>query len=105
MSMKSHTDIPLSVRNKVKDRDSIDGVACCIYCGSPYGIEIAHFVPRSKGGMGKETNLACLCRKCHSALDNGADTQKAKDIKETFRYWLMRNYPDWEEEKQIYRKG
>ena len=102
MSMRSHTDIPIRVRKKVLERDSIDERACCIFCGSPY-VQIAHYVPRSKGGIGEETNLACLCVKCHSILDNG-DPKKAAEIREVFRDWLIRNYPNWTEEGQIYRK-
>lgn len=101
--MKKFTDIPLKEREKVKERDSIDGAACCIYCGSPYNIEIAHYVPRSKGGLGKETNLACLCRECHRILDNG-DPEKAKQIKEIFKDKLERAYPNWSEKEQIYRR-
>ena len=103
MSMRENTQIPLKVRKRVMERDSIDDRACCIYCGRPY-VQIAHYVPRSKGGIGKETNLACLCPSCHQTLDNG-DPEKASLIKEVFRDWLIRNYPNWTEEEQIYRKG
>lgn len=101
--MRDYTRISPNVRRKVRERDSIDGAACCIFCGSPYNIEIAHYVPRSQGGVGQETNLACLCSKCHAIMDNGEPT-KAKEIREVFKDWLKRNYPNWSEEGQVYRK-
>lgn len=105
MSMKDYTDISPKERRRVRDRDSIEDTPCCIFCGSPYNIEIAHYVPRSRGGIGQRTNLACLCRSCHATLDNGADNKKADEIREVFKDWLMRNYPNWTEEEQIYRKA
>lgn len=99
------TGISARTRKVVYERDSIDGRPCCIYCGRPYGIELAHYVSRARGGKGVARNLACLCRSCHEALDNGADTQKAKDIKETFRWWLIKNYSDWKEEEQVVNKS
>ena len=104
MGMKQQTDIPFAVRQAVMKRDSLDGAPCCIYCGSPKFIELAHYVPRSRGGMGVESNLACLCHKCHEALDNGSDIRKARDIKMVFKDWMVRCYPGWTEEGQVYRK-
>ena len=104
MTMSEATRISERVRKKVRARDSIDGAPCCIYCGSPYGIQIAHYVPRSQGGMGVESNLACMCVVCHSRLDNGNDPKEAQRIKDTFKWWLEENYPGWTEEDQIYRK-
>ena len=102
--MKEHTDIPKNVRRVVLERDSIDNHPCCIYCGSPRFLEIAHYVPRSRGGMGVPENLAVLCIKCHRELDNGSDTTLSRDIKEVFRDWLVRCYPGWNEEGVTYRK-
>ena len=102
--MKKFTDIRPDVRTTVMQRDSIDGHPCCIYCGSPRYLEIAHYVPRSRGGMGVPENLAVLCTKCHRALDNGSDISLARDIKEVFRFWLAFNYPNWNEEGVTYRK-
>ena len=92
------TDISSKVRRIVLERDSVDGAPCCIYCGAPRGIQIAHFVSRGRGGKGVPENLACLCYRCHAALDNGSDIQKAKDIKAVFRDHLTRLYPGWNEE-------
>ena len=101
--MREITDISRDTRIRVRARDSIEGTPCCIYCGSPRNIELAHFVSRARGGMGKESNLACLCERCHKALDNGADIRLRNDIKEVFEWWLKDNYPGWSEEDQIYK--
>ena len=100
MSMRQATDISLRVRKKVIARDSIDGAPCCIYCGAAGNIQIAHFVPRSRGGIGEETNLACLCPACHGMLDNG----DGRAVREVFRDRLERLYPGWKESEQIYTK-
>lgn len=98
------TGISAMTRKVVYERDSINGWPCCIYCGSPKDIELAHYVSRARGGRGRAENLACLCSRCHAALDNGSDSKKAKDIRDTFRRWLEKNYPDWKEEEQVVKK-
>ena len=51
------TDIDLKTRKLVKERDQM-----CIFCGSTYGIELAHTsLSRSNGGLGSEKNLVCAC--------------------------------------------
>ena len=104
MSMSDQTKIPDRVRKRVKARDSITMFPNCIYCGSPRNIELAHYVPRSRGGRGIESNLACLCHNCHEAMDNGANPKLAEDIRKTFRDWLKQNYKGWTEEAQVYKK-
>lgn len=101
--MKEVTDIPRSVRNRVRARDSIEGTPCCVYCGSPRTIELAHYVSRARGGMGIETNLVCLCSRCHAILDNGSDRLMQRDIKEVIEWWLKDCYPEWSEQDQIYK--
>lgn len=91
------TEISDSVRRKVYIRDSFDGWPCCIFCGSPYEIEVAHYVSRARGGKGVPENLACLCHRCHAALDNGSDIEKANRIKDYFKYYLETMYPGWDE--------
>ena len=90
------TSIPPKVRARVLERDSYDGAPCCIFCGSPYRIEVMHYIPRSQGGRGVEENLACGCSKCHQELDNGADSQGKREY---FKSYLESQYPDWEEGK------
>lgn len=74
----------------------------CVYCGRPGNPE-AHFIPRSKGGLGVPQNILTLCRSCHDRYDFG----KAEDregMREYFRDYLSSMYDDWSEDKLIYRK-
>ena len=83
--MRTFTNINATVRKRVYSRDSIDGVPCCIVCGSPHRIEIAHYIGRGQGGMGIPQNLVCLCSSCHKKQHNGD-----KDIKAIMReYWII----------------
>ena len=99
MSMRTFTSITAKVRLDVYDRDSIQGTPCCIYCGSPYHIEIAHYIERSRGGMGIPQNLVCLCTECHRKQHNGD-----KDIEDFMRKYLMCLYDTWSESDLIYDK-
>lgn len=97
--MKNATGISKRVRERVYARDSIDGAPCCICCGHPI-VQVAHFVPRSRGGKGVETNLACLCPACHWLMDNG----DGAIVKARFRSYLEEHYPGWDEKDQVYSK-
>ena len=86
------------VRELVWERDS----HCCVYCGSPYANPEAHFIPRSKGGVGNdERNILTLCRKCHDAYDRGTNRLRMRSFFETY---LRSCYPDWDEKMLVYRK-
>lgn len=92
-----------AVKAAVRERDSIDGWPCCIWCGSPYADPEAHFIPRSQGGLGIEENILTLCRRCHFRFDYTADRAEMKDY---FRKYLQSKYPGWCETKLIQnRKG
>ncbi len=95
MRMSHLTSISKDVRARVYERDSIDGAPNCIFCGSPYMIEVMHYIPRSQGGKGIEENLACGCWRCHQELDNGKDPQAKR---ERFKEYLMSKYPNWNED-------
>ena len=99
MKMKDLTEISPKVRERVKERDSFEGRQCCLYCGSPYGVEIHHFIERSRGGMGIEQNLVSLCYQCHAKLHSG-DTE----IKDFCWEYLHEKYPDYTERDLIFRK-
>lgn len=74
----------------------------CVYCrrvGNPE----AHFVPRSKGGLGIPENILTLCRPCHNRFDNGTKMER-DGMREFFREYLMSKYPDWDETKLYYNK-
>lgn len=94
------TEITRQVRKRVYERDSWDGAPCCIYCGSSYYVEIHHLVERSRGGLGVEENLVCLCAYCHRKLHDTEDGE----IKGFIREYLSNHYENWNEENQIRRK-
>ena len=97
MSKKSKAcDISSKVRAEVVDRDG----GRCIICGDRQ-IQIAHFVPRARGGLGIPQNLACMCYICHFQFDNGS---YRKEIGKAFEGYLKERYPDWDKEKLIYTK-
>lgn len=90
-------------KDKVWERDR----GRCVWCahtgnwsGWP-GLPEAHFIPRSKSGLGIEQNILTLCRPCHYAFDRGL----FKDEMTTyFRKYLQSKYPDWDEKKLYYHK-
>ena len=61
-------EIPQKVKRIVFERDN----GQCILCGAP-GLPEAHFIPRSKGGLGIEQNIVTLCRECHRRFDQSDD--------------------------------
>ena len=93
------TEIQKNVKEIIWLRDN----RRCIFCGK-YVEKFyanAHFVPRSAGGLGIEQNIFTACPTCHSAQDNGLDTEKYD--KEAERH-LRNCYSDWDINKLIYRK-
>lgn len=90
-------DISPKVRKAVMERDE----GRCIICGSMRGIQIAHFIPRSRLGLGVPSNLGAMCLVCHFEYDNGKFHKEYGNI---FREHLKRHYEDWDESKLIYRK-
>lgn len=99
MKLKDLTHIPKEVRDTVYERDQFYGWTCCIYCGKPRGIEVHHFIERSRGGLGIEENLVCLCHNCHTKIHQG-DT----DIQNFIREYLSEHYDGWDESELIARK-
>jgi 5-methylcytosine-specific restriction endonuclease McrA len=91
--------IPKAVKDRVWERDD----HCCIWCGSPYANPEAHFIPRSRGGLGIEENVVTLCRLCHDAFDHGSAAMR-QEIGNYCREYLKAMYPEWDEKKLIYRK-
>lgn len=88
------TNISKEVKQRVYERDN----GCCIICGRA-GLPEAHFIRRSRGGLGIEENIITLCRACHQEFDNGN-----KQYEELIRSYLQWNYPEWDETKLIYKK-
>lgn len=99
------TDIPMSVKKKVFERDN----GCCVICGNNYNVmPNAHYIPRSKGGLGIEENIVTLCteltpNKCHRKYDFGTKEQQEK-IHDSIKNYLQSKYEDWNEDKLIYKK-
>lgn len=98
MSRRSRAcDIPQKVRERVYYRDDCQ----CIICHRSTGLQTAHYIPRSQGGLGIEQNLVLLCIGCHIDFDNG---DKRKDYGDFIRNYLKRHYPGWDESKLKYDK-
>ena len=90
-------DIPKSVKDKVWERDRHS----CIVCGSSQAMPNAHYIPRSKSGLGIPENIVTLCQHCHHEFDN---TTRRKELREYIKAYLDIHYPDFEDESRIYKK-
>lgn len=99
--------IPRSVKEAVARRDTFRGWTCCILCGAPAPSENplsfsnAHYIPRSKGGLGIEENILTLCPNCHRRYDN---TEEREELKEEFAEYLKSFYKNWSEYDLIFKK-
>lgn len=92
------TGIPSAARKAVFERDG----GRCIFCGSAHGLQAAHIVPRSRGGMGRKENLVTLCWRCHSEMDS---TTKREEMQRECINYLLGFYPKWDENDMIYRRN
>lgn len=98
-------DIPPWVKQEVWLRDN----GRCVVCGNNYNVmPNAHYIPRSKGGLGVEQNIVTLCteltpNQCHRRFDFGAREER-EEIGAVIREYLQSKYPDWDETKLYYRK-
>ena len=97
MSKRSKAcDISPKVRKTVLERDKK-----CIICGATYGLQIAHYISRARGGLGRCENLAAMCVKCHGEMDNG---KYHKEHQNAFREHLKAHYEGWNEKELYYDK-
>ena len=87
-------DISPKVRKEVLERDKK-----CIICGVTYGLQIAHYISRARGGLGIAQNLAAMCVKCHGEMDNG---KYHKEHQNAFREHLKAHYEGWNEKELYY---
>lgn len=98
------TDIPMSVKQKVWERDG----GRCIICGNTYNVmPNAHYIPRRKGGLGIEENIVTLCtnftkNKCHYMYDHSTRQNREKYGIMISEY-LKSKYPHWNEEMLYYK--
>ncbi len=99
------TDIPMSVKKKVWERDK----GCCVVCGNSYNVmPNAHYISRTKGGLGIEQNVVTLCtelteNKCHRKYDFGTKEEKEL-IGSIIKEYLKSKYDNWNEEDLVYDK-
>lgn len=99
----------LAIPEEVKDRVWCRDAGRCVWCrltqhwsGYP-ALPEAHYIPRSKGGLGIPENILTLCRKCHDQFDHGTAYER-NIMRIYFREYLKRMHKDWNEEKLIYHK-
>lgn len=90
-------DISATTKQIVWERDN----GRCIICGDRNAMPNAHFIPRSKGGLGIEQNVVTLCQSCHMAYDQSIERKVCKNI--IMRY-LKEQYINWSEDELIYKK-
>ena len=95
--MSKACDITKKVKDTVWERDN----QRCIRCGTHRAMPNAHFIPRSKGGLGVEENIVTLCLSCHEAYDHTTEREAIGFVIENY---LKGKYPDWDKSKLIYRK-
>ena len=101
-------DFNRAAKQKIAERDSINGWPCCINCGLPAPVEAltafsnAHFISRAQGGLGTPENGLTLCPSCHRRYDQSTERFA---MREYFREYLKSKYPGWDESKLYYKKG
>ena len=99
-------DIPQTVKREVWRRDE----GRCVVCHNRVGaLPNAHFIPRSRGGLGIPENIVTLCGaftplRCHDRFDNGTAEEQAW-IGAKIEEYLVSKYPGWNREMLTYRKG
>lgn len=98
--MKSERTIALGITPKVKRTVYERDCGKCVLCGR-VGLPEAHYIPRSKGGLGIEQNIVTLCRPCHNKLDNTTERNALlARVKQHLNIW----YPDFPDEQRFYKK-
>ena len=69
MRYKSKCSRACAIDKSTKIAVSLRDNGRCILCHSTQGLPNAHYIPRSKGGLGIEQNIVTLCPDCHYRLD------------------------------------
>ncbi len=69
----------IKIRPRIAERDNYR----CRLCDSP-AQDVHHIIFRSQGGTNEESNLICLCRRCHER----AHGVESKAIREILQYIL-----------------
>lgn len=100
------TDISKTTKIVVWERDK----GRCVVCGNTYNVmPNAHFIARSKSGLGIEQNIVTLCtnlteNKCHYKYDFGTKEEQSL-CREIIKKHLEACYKNWNEKNLIYKKG
>lgn len=76
----------------------------CVICGGTYRLTIAHMISRAYGGLGIRQNGVLLCMQCHDAMDNGSNKELRVAYQKFVRNYLEQQYPDFPDDRRIYRK-
>lgn len=90
----------LAIDNDVKCAVYRRDRGLCIFCGRP-GLPEAHYIPRSKGGLGIEQNIITVCRDCHRKLDQ---TTERKTLLQRAKEHLDLWYPNFKDADRIFKK-
>lgn len=89
--------ISAKVRKKAYIRDNGE----CIFCGASYPhMQIAHYIPRSQGGLGIIENVGVTCIYCHTKLDSGTNR---KPMMKTFKLHLLKKHPNFKDKDRVYK--
>lgn len=91
--------ISQKTKRTVYERDE----GLCVICHRP-GLPEAHYIPRSKGGLGIEQNIVTMCRDCHRRMDQG-DRETMDKLHSMVRNYLSKHYEGWNEDDLVYKKG
>lgn len=100
------TDISMSVKKKVFERDH----GRCVVCGNSYNVmPNAHVLSRAHSGRGIETNVVTLCtnltpNKCHHKFDNGTKEERQYILDKITKYMKSIYGDDWSIDDQRYKK-
>lgn len=91
--------ITTSTKREVHERDQ----GCCIFCGRPVSetYSNAHFIPRSKMGLGIKENIVTACMECHFKMDQ---TTMRKEMLAIARKHLEQHYQEFTDKERIYKK-
>lgn len=109
-SRKSRRAIACDITPQVKQEVWLRDNGQCVVCGNMKNVmPNAHYIPRSKGGLGIAENIVTLCtemteNQCHRRFDFGTREER-EAIGTTIKYYLMGKYPEWDEKKLYYKKG
>ena len=94
------TDISQDVKEFVWNRDNRQCICC--HTDVPKTCANAHYIKRSKGGLGIPENIVTLCPECHHEEDNGKNTKVYENL---VKLYLQNYYGNsWNEKNLIYKK-